>query len=76
MNIEVTLKYGLTKRITVSVPEGSTLGQVLANPSNKAFLGYPENVTGVIDGVTIGHDDVLSDGDTVQLEKQAAAKAG
>jgi len=73
--INVTLKYGLTKQVTREVSEGTALRQMLQDATNKAVLGYPENVSGVVDGVTIGHDDELSDGDVVILEKQAASKA-
>jgi len=73
--ISITLKFGLTKQVTREVPEGTSLRQVLADATNKAVLGYPENVSGVVDGVTIGMDDELTDGDTVVLEKQAASKA-
>lgn len=73
--ISVTLKFGLTKQVTREVAEGTTLRTVLADATNKAVLGYPESVSGVVDGVTMNLDDELSDGDTVVLEKQAAAKA-
>jgi len=72
---EVTLKYGLTKQITIEVPEGTTVREVLSNPNNRAVLGYPENVTAINDGATMSPDDYVSDGDTIILEKQAAAKA-
>jgi hypothetical protein len=73
--MEITLKFGLTKQVTREVAEGTTLRQILADPSNKAVLGYPENVSGLVDGVTLGLDNVLSDGDVIVLEKQAASKA-
>lgn len=73
--ISVTLKFGLTKQVTREVPEGTTLRTILADATNKAVLGYPENVSGVVDGVTMSLDDAPSDGDTVVLEKQAASKA-
>lgn len=73
--IEVTIKFGLTRQITVDVPEGTTIRELTANPNNKAVLGYPENVSAVVDGVTVSADDEVSDGDTIVLEKQAASKA-
>lgn len=75
MDIEITIKYGLTKQVTRTVPEGTTVNDVLRDASNKAILGFPESVSAVVDGVTLGGHDSLNDGDTVVLEKQAAAKA-
>lgn len=73
--IEVTVKYGLSKTATVDVREGTTIREILANQNLKMLLGFPENVTAVSDGVTLSADDEVNDGDTIQLEKQAAAKA-
>jgi hypothetical protein len=73
--IEVTLKYGLTRQLTVEVSENASLRSIIANANYRASLGYPENVSAVIDGNTANLDDTLCDGDVVLLEKQAAAKA-
>lgn len=73
--IEVTLKYGLTKSITREVQDGTTVRDLIQDPNNRALLGYPENVSAVIDGVTVSLDDVVVECDTVVFEKQAAAKA-
>ena len=73
--IEVTVKYGLSKTATVDVRDGTTVREILANQNLKMLLGFPENVTAVSDGVTLSPDDEVNDGDVIQLEKQAAAKA-
>lgn len=73
--IEVTLKFGMTRQITVDVQDGTTIRTIVSNPNNKAVLGYPENVSAVIDGNTVDFDDTVSDGDVIVLEKQAASKA-
>lgn len=73
--ITVTLKYGFTLEIERTVPPGTTLATLLRDPVNKSRLGYPENVSGVVDGVTIDMNEPLEDGMVIQLEKQAAAKA-
>lgn len=73
--IQITINYGLTKSLTTEVNDGTTVRQILTNPTHKAALGYPENVSALCDGVTLGLDDTVSDGDTIVLEKQAAAKA-
>ena len=73
--ISVTIKYGLTKQVTREVADGTTVRQILQDASTKMILGFPEGVSAVSDGLTLSMDDVLSDGDTIILEKQAAAKA-
>ncbi len=74
-SIEVTLKFGLTKQVTRTVPANTSIRTLLADVNNKAILGYPENVSAVVDGVTLSSDDTVSDGDVIILEKQAASKA-
>ena len=73
--IEVTVKYGLSKTATVDVNEGSSVRDILNNQNLKMLLGFPEKVSAVCDGVTLSLDDEINDGDVIQLEKQAAAKA-
>lgn len=73
--ISIILKYGLTKRLETEVRDGATVGEVLSNPNHRAVLGFPESCNAVVDGVTLQNDDVLSDGDEVIIEKQAAKKA-
>lgn len=73
--IEVTVKYGLSKTSTIDVQEGTTIRQILTNNNLRLLLGFPENVTAVCDGVTLSSEDTVADGDVIQLEKQAAAKA-
>lgn len=73
--IEVTLKYGLTREITREVENGITIGELLADPNNRAVLGYGENVVAVIDGQTVSRTDGVVDGDTIVIEQQAASKA-
>ncbi len=73
--ISIVLRYGLTKRLETEVAEGTTVRQVLQNSNNRAVLGYPENVSAVVDGNTLSLDDQLSDGDEIILEKQATSKA-
>lgn len=71
----VTIKYGLTRQFTTEVDEGTTIRQIVQNPNIRAVLRYPENVSAVIDGQTVGLDEQVSDGDTIVLEQQAASKA-
>lgn len=71
----VTFRYGTTRELTREIPNHTTVSDVLQDPSIRAGLGLPENVQAVVDGRTLSGRDTFSDGDVVQFEKQAAAKA-
>ncbi len=71
----VTFRYGSTRELTRDISPNSTLRDILSDPSIKAGLGLPENVSAVVDGRTLGSHDRFNDGDVVTFEKQAAAKA-
>lgn len=73
--IEVTLKYGLTRQLTVDVAQGTTIAQLASNANYRASLGFPENVSATIDGNTVDMGETVADGDVILFEKQAAAKA-
>ena len=73
--IEVTLKYGLTRQLTVDVADGTTIAQLAGNANYRASLGFPENVSATINGDTIDMNETVADGDVILFEKQAAAKA-
>lgn len=72
---QVTLKHGISGVIKKEVPDGTTVGQLLADQSIKAVLGYGESVTVVSNGETLSLNDEIEAGDVLIIEKQAAAKA-
>lgn len=72
--IKVTLRFGARKLDTeVEVP--ISIRQLIGDASRRAVLGYPENVTALVDGRATALDTYVNDGDDILLEKQAAAKA-
>ena len=73
--ITVTLKNGLSRQKTCDIPEGTTIGDIVNNPTHRAELALPESVNATINGRTVGYGHVLDDGDVVLFERQAASKA-
>jgi len=73
--IKVTVKYGLTRMAVIEKEEPISIGDLLSDDNLLATLGAPESVVAVINGVTVGDDHYVENGDTIQLEKQAAQKA-
>ena len=71
----ITLRYGATNELRVSVPEHTTIKTVLTNPSYKAALGYGSNVVAKINGASVRDDVFETDGLTVEIEVQAQQKA-
>lgn len=73
--IKVTVKYGLTRSVTIEKEIPVSIGDILCDENVMAVLGAPESVMAVINGVAVGDDHYVNDGDVIQLEKQAAQKA-
>lgn len=73
--IEITIRYGLTKSLTIEVAEGTTIGQIKSNHNYRAVLGLPENCTATVDGAALADHATVDDGDVILFEKQAASKA-
>lgn len=73
--ISITVKYGLTRELTTEVAEGTTFRSIIADPTVKAVLKHPENVSAIINGDRMDLDNEPADGDVIVLEVQAAEKA-
>lgn len=74
MQQHVTVKYGLDNiQKTYDVPV--TIGQLRADRSVKAGLGYGDNVRFLLNGVELGDDAVVPNGATVVVETKANTKA-
>ena len=72
--MQLTIEHGM-QSVTISRPEGTTIGALLADPNIKAVVGFGENVTPVVEGSTVDSSYTLEDGDTVTLQGRAAVKA-
>lgn len=70
----VKVKYG-SQVHPVSCPDTHTIGQVIADPTCKAVLGYGDNVKPLVSGVEQTTDTVISDDSTVTLETRMNSKA-
>jgi hypothetical protein len=74
MNSSITLKFA-NNSITVEVADGTTVGQILANPNYRAVLGFGDNVEARVEGVTLDANTVVRSGDSLYLSTRAASKA-
>jgi len=67
----VSVSYGLDNSITLSA---DTIGEILDNDRAKQFLGFSDNIEAVVNGVVVGSDYNLMNGDTVTLRAKAGNK--
>ncbi len=72
--MQVTLKYGC-ESLTITVPVGTTVGQLRSNPNYKAALGYGDRTNWLIDGVVQPNNVVLGADQVVRIETSANTKA-
>jgi molybdopterin converting factor small subunit len=67
----VSVSYGLDNEITLAV---TNVGEILANARARQYLGFSDNVEAVVNGVVVGRDHNLMNGDTVTLRAKAGNK--
>lgn len=72
--MQITIEHGM-QSVTVSRPEGTTVGSLISDPNIKAVVGFGENVTPIIEGSAVDMSYPLEDGDSVTLQGRAAVKA-
>jgi hypothetical protein len=72
--INITLKYGSQRR-ELTVEEGTTIGSVLSDSTNKIVLVYGDNINALIGGVTQPVEAVIPDGAEITIENRANQKA-
>ncbi len=70
----IKVKYGCETH-SVTVADGQTIGQIIADPTAKAILGYGDNTKPLVHGVEQPTDSVPSDGTLVTLETRMNSKA-
>jgi len=75
MNINVTVSFGSTNTFEATVPQGTTVGQLLARPDVKSELGFGDSVKPSIDNVDQPLTTTLRNGDVVVLTTVANTKA-
>lgn len=72
--MQITVEHGL-QSVTVTRPDGTTVGQIMNDPNIRAVVGSGENVTALVEGAAVDTAYVLEDSDTVTLQGKAAVKA-
>ena len=71
--VSVTVRYGLERQGTTSVPEGSSIEEVLGRV--RAALGFGDNVKALIDGAAQPMTNGVANGDVITVETAANSKA-
>lgn len=73
--MKVTIKSGLNA-LTVDLANGTSVGELLANPNFAAVLGYEAGNSEVFaSGVKLDSGVTLVDGDEVTVQQKAHCKA-
>lgn len=72
--MQLTISHGM-QSATVTRPDGTTIGALLADSNIRAMLGVAENVTPVVGGSVVDNTYVLEDGDEVTFQGRASTKA-
>jgi hypothetical protein len=72
--MQITIEHGM-QSVTLSRPEGTTVGNIIGDSNIKAVVGFGDNVTPIVEGSTVDNTYALQDGDTVTLQAKAAVKA-
>lgn len=70
----ITVNYSLHS-VAFEFPAHFSAGQVIRDPRVKTELGYGDNVTIMMNGVAIGFDTHIDDGDVISVETAANRKA-
>lgn len=73
--VEITIRFGVGNGRIVSVPEGTTIGQIIDNQENRSALGYPANVRALVRRVDQNRNTRVVDGDVIDLETIGTSKA-
>lgn len=73
--IRIVCTFGVAETTTHECPQGTTIGELKADSSLKARLGYGDNVKCLINGVSIDDDAEVPAGATVRFETAANQKA-
>lgn len=70
----ITLRYGIDSA-SRAVPYNATVGDVVKNATNKAALGYGDNIRALINGVPVPMEALAPNGCTITVETAANSKA-
>lgn len=73
--VEITVRFGVGNGRIVSVPEGTTIGQVVDDQTTRSALGYPAGVRALIRRVQMDRNHRVVNGDVIDLETVGTIKA-
>lgn len=74
-DITVEVRFGGGNSVEHRCPQGTTVGQVLANNRVKTALGYGDNIVARIDNQEVDNETPVDQGDVISLETRANQKA-
>lgn len=72
---EYTIRFGVGNARVSTAPRGTTIGQVIADATNRQALGYPNNVKALIRRVEQNQNTPIANGDVIDLETVGTSKA-
>lgn len=72
--MQITIHFA-GNHVTKEVEPRTTVGSILTDEALQSVLGFSENSTGLINGVTKSNDEPLAANDVLKIETRAAAKA-
>lgn len=72
--MQVTIRYGM-ESITRTVPDGTTIGQLVQDSNLKAVLGFGDNTRALINGIQMSNDVTIPYGAVITLETACNSKA-
>jgi hypothetical protein len=72
--MQITITHGM-QSVTITRPEGTTVGSIVNDANIRAVVGSGENVTPLVEGSAVDLSYVLEEGDEVTLQGKAAVKA-
>lgn len=71
----VTIKYGSGNELKKEFPSGTTIGQIIRNPSVQGALGYGNNVEGFVQGCPQHDNTQAADSMAISVHEKACGKA-
>lgn len=74
-NVNVTVTFGATSRLTKSVPANTTIASLLTDRTLRAALGFGDNAIAKINGAAVRNDVYVRDGLVIDIETKAQEKA-
>ena len=72
--LNITVKNGPARSTRWQCPDGTTYGQLLADPNLRLVIDSQEGMIAIVDGDEQANDDYVGNGDVISLERRAHIK--